>query len=172
MRKDLVSALALTLALPLASLWPAAAAQAADIGVSVQISQPGVYGRVDIGRFPQPEVVVAQPVIIGRPMPRVEPVYMWVPPGHRAHWSRYCGQYHACGLPVYFVQDRWYGEHVHPRGGERRFQADERREMRPEMRPEMRRDERREDRREDRHDERWGEGRGENRGGGHHDRRD
>ena len=33
-------------------------------GVSVQISQPGVYGRIDIGRFPQPQVVVAAPVIV------------------------------------------------------------------------------------------------------------
>jgi hypothetical protein len=148
MRKHLASALALTLALPLASLWAATAAHAADVGVSVQISQPGVYGRVDIGRFPQPEVVVAQPVIIGRPAPRVEPVYMWVPPGHRARWSRYCGQYHACGVPVYFVQDRWYGEHVRPHaqgrdGGRADF---------------------REDRREDRRDERRDEGRAEGRG--------
>ena len=40
------------------------AAGATDVGVSVSVSQPGVYGRVDIGRFPQPQIVVAQPVII------------------------------------------------------------------------------------------------------------
>lgn len=90
-------------------------AHAADVGVSVSISQPGVYGRVDIGRFPQPQVVVAQPVTIYRPVvvqPAVQPVYMWVPPGHRKNWRKHCGQYGACGVPVYFVQDRWYGEHV------------------------------------------------------------
>jgi hypothetical protein len=87
----------------------------ADVGVSISVSQPGVYGRVDVGQYPQPQLVVQQPVIIARP-PRAEPppppVYMWVPPAQRTHWSRYCGQYHACGAPVYFVQDGWYREHV------------------------------------------------------------
>ena len=44
-------------------------AQAADVGVSIGISQPGVYGRIDIGRFPQPQVIMEQPVII-RPRQR------------------------------------------------------------------------------------------------------
>ena len=73
----------------------APAAGATDVGVSVQISQPGVYGRIDIGRFPQPQVVIAQPVIVAQP--RVvyarpaDPVYLWVPPGHRKHWRKHCG---------------------------------------------------------------------------------
>ena len=93
-----------------------APALAADVGVSVSISQPGVYGRVDIGRFPQPQVVLAQPVLIVRPVRVVEqqPVYLWVPPGHRQDWRRYCGQYNACGTPVYFVSDDWYGQNVQP----------------------------------------------------------
>ena len=45
----------------------ASAVNATDVGVSVQISQPGVYGRVDIGRFPQPQVIVAQPVVVAPP---------------------------------------------------------------------------------------------------------
>jgi hypothetical protein len=163
MRKPLAT-VALALTLPLGSLWPLACAHAADVGVSVQISQPGVYGRVDIGRFPQPEVVVAQPVIIGRPAPRVEPVYMWVPPAHQARWSRYCGQYRACGVPVYFVQDRWYGEHVRPHGPGRRGEFDERRDDRPHDHRGEHRDERRGDGRSD--------GRGDGRGEGRHDRRD
>lgn len=86
-----------------------------DVGVSIGISQPGVYGRVDIGRFPQPVLVAPQPVVIGAPVVAApQPVYMWVPPGHRRNWRRYCGRYHACGMPVYFVQDRWYREHVMP----------------------------------------------------------
>ena len=94
----------------------AAPVLAADVGVSVSISQPGVYGRVDIGRFPQPQVVLAQPVVIVRPVRVVEqqPVYLWVPPGHRQDWRRYCGQYNACGTPVYFVRDDWYGQNVQP----------------------------------------------------------
>jgi hypothetical protein len=45
-------------------------------------------------------------------------VYLWVPPGHRKNWRKHCGQYQACGVPVYFVRDDWYGKHV--RGGEHR----------------------------------------------------
>ena len=110
----------LSCAVALLALAQMGSASAADVGVSVQISQPGVYGRVDIGRFPQPQVVVAQPVVIVRPVmvqqAPPQPVYMWVPPGHRQNWRRYCGQYNACGVPVYFVQDQWYGEHVQGHG--------------------------------------------------------
>lgn len=90
-------------------------ALAADVGVSVQISQPGVYGRIDIGRFPQPQVIVAQPVRISQSRMVVvqpQPVYMWVPPGHQKNWRRHCGRYNACGVPVYFVQDAWYQQNV------------------------------------------------------------
>ena len=102
----------------LAAALPGAPARAADVdvGVSIQISQPGVYGRIDIGRFPQPRVVVAQPVIIERPVrvvQRPEPVYLWVPPGHRKNWRKHCRDYGACGVPVYFVKDEWYHQHVH-----------------------------------------------------------
>ncbi len=93
-----------------------ASSWAADVGVSVQISQPGVYGRVDIGRFPQPEVIVQQPVIVAQPRvvvaQPVQPVYMWVPPGHRKDWHKHCRAYNACGVPVYFVRHDWYGQHV------------------------------------------------------------
>ncbi|WP_088279728.1 hypothetical protein [Ideonella sp. A 288] len=99
-------------------LAAAGAAQATDVGVSIGISQPGVYGRIDIGRFPQPTVVVAQPVIIQQPRMVVaqpmEPVYLWVPPGHRRNWRHHCARYDACGMPVMFVQDRWYRQHVAP----------------------------------------------------------
>jgi len=54
-------------------------------------------------------VVVMQP----------EPVYMWVPPGHRKNWRKHCGQYHACGVPVYFVQDQWYDQNVRKHGHDR-----------------------------------------------------
>lgn len=90
-------------------------AAAADVGVSVQISQPGIYGRIDIGRFPQPQVVVQQPVLVMPPYVRpLQPVYMWVPPGHRKDWKKHCGAYGACGVPVYFVTDEWYAERVQP----------------------------------------------------------
>ena len=112
MKRTLAAACALAAALAMA-----ATAHAADVGVSVQISQPGVYGRIDVGRFPQPQLVVAQPVYVERPVivhqaPPPQPVYMWVPPGHRKNWRKHCREYGACGVPVYFVQDRWYDEHV------------------------------------------------------------
>ena len=89
------------------------AVAAADVGVSIQFAQPGVFGRVDIGAFPQPQVIVAQPVVVAPPPgPPPEPVYLWVPMEHRQHWDRYCGQYHACGHPVYFVNHVWYRNNV------------------------------------------------------------
>ena len=99
-----------------------------NVGVSVHVSQPGVYGRVDIGSVPPPApaLVYAQPVLVQPPPPpprrvavvRPQPVYMWVPPGHRKNWSKHCARYGACGVPVYFVQDGWYREHaLHGRGG-------------------------------------------------------
>jgi hypothetical protein len=102
-----------TVALACAAL--AGTAAAADVGVSVQISQPGVYGRIDIGRFPQPQVIVAQPVIVARPVvvaQPVQPVYMWVPMGHRKNWHKHCHEYNACGAPVYFVRHDWYEQNV------------------------------------------------------------
>ena len=104
-----------------------APALAADVGVSVSIGQPGVYGRLDIGNFPQPQLVFPQPVVI-HPVPVgvvYEPLYLHVPPGHAKQWRKYCGKYDACGRPVYFVQDGWYHDvysphykkhHAHKRG--------------------------------------------------------
>lgn len=93
-----------------------APAFATDVGVSVSVSQPGVYGRVDIGRFPQPVVINAQPVIITQPhvvvAQPVQPVYLWVPPGHQKKWHKHCYKYNACGMPVHFVREEWYHRHV------------------------------------------------------------
>ena len=98
---------------------------AADVGVSVEISQPGVYGRIDVGRFPAPQVIVPQPVIIQRGVvgSPVQPIYLWVPPGHRKNWARYCAQYRACGHPVYFVRHDWYNREVR---GHREFRGGDR----------------------------------------------
>ena len=95
----------------------AAPALGADVGVSVNIGEPGFYGRLDIGNFPQPQVIYPQPVII-QPVPVgvvAEPLYLRVPPGHRKNWAKHCRKYNACGQPVYFVQDRWYNNEYVPR---------------------------------------------------------
>ena len=85
-------------------------ALAADVGVSVSIGQPGFYGRIDIGNYPQPQLIYPAPVMI-QPMPMgmaPHPIYLRVPPGHRKNWRKHCRRYGACGQPVYFVQDNWY----------------------------------------------------------------
>jgi len=93
-----------------------------NVGVSIGINQPGVYGRIDIGNYPPPAVVYAQPVIIAptRVATYQRPIYLYVPPGHQKHWAKHCGQYNACGQPVYFVQENWVREHQRDARDDRR----------------------------------------------------
>jgi hypothetical protein len=110
----------------LAGLAALPAAQAAtDVGVSVQVSQPGVYGRIDIGNT-RPQVINTTPVIIAQPQPAPQPqmrqapvvvappqpIYMWVPEGHQRNWKKHCHRYNACNQQVYFVQDQWYNDNI------------------------------------------------------------
>jgi hypothetical protein len=93
------------------------AASAADVGVSVNISEPGFYGRIDIGRVPSPVLIYPQPVIIEQRSVHVmrQPIYLHVPPGHEKKWDKHCRRYNACGQPVFFVQDGWYRDVYAPR---------------------------------------------------------
>lgn len=136
--------LCLLAALSLGSL----AAQAADVGVSVQIGQPGFYGRIDIGNMPSPGVIYTQPMLIKRVAHPPPPLYLRVPPGHYKNWGKHCHRYDACGRPVYFVREDWYERQYHGR-------------------PQERRDDR-EDRREDRRDDRRDDGPGRGHGHGKH----
>lgn len=97
-------------------------ALAADARVSVQIGEPGFYGRIDIGGFPQPQLIYPQPVLIERVPAGVvrAPIYLRVPPGHVKNWRKHCRKYNACGQPVYFVQDSWYTQEYVPRYRESR----------------------------------------------------
>lgn len=90
---------------------------AADVGVgvSIRIGDPNFYGQIDIGDFPRPALIYAEPIIIRRPAVVYEPIYLRVPPGHAKRWKRYCAGYHACGRPVYFVRDNWYTDVYAPR---------------------------------------------------------
>lgn len=119
----------------LAASVATAPAFSSDVGVSIGINQPSVYGRIDIGRVPappmliyqQPVVIMASPVAIQR-----QPIYMHVPPGHAKKWKSYSGRYQACGQPVYFVQDGWYRDvYVPVQYGERgdRYDKHERKEQ-------------------------------------------
>jgi len=106
-----------TLIIAAGMLALASTAMASDVGVSVNIGQPGFYGQIDIGSFPRPRVVYAQPVIVERPRTYIEqqPIYLRVPPGYAKHWTRHCREYNACGRRVLFVQDSWYANEYAPR---------------------------------------------------------
>ena len=123
-------------------------ALAADVGVSINIGQPGFYGRIDIGNYPPPVLVRLQPIII-LPAPvyaEPEPVYLYVPGYQQRNWRRYCRNYNACGQPVYFVQQDWYQREYAPRYREEHYGEHDRG-----------------------HDERRGDDRGEGRGDRHRD---
>jgi hypothetical protein len=131
----------------------AVSAQASDVNVSVSVGQPGFYGRIDIGGAPPPEVIYARPVTVrpppGPPPAREEPLYLRVPPGHQKKWSKHCGQYNACGRPVYFVKDKWYNNVYVPHYRERHRDRD-RNEYRHENRRDYDRDRARRHDRDDR----------------------
>ena len=88
----------------------------AQVGVSVNVGEPGFFGQIDIGQAPPPAVIYPQPVVI-QPAPGYVggPLYLHVPPGHERHWAEHCAQYNACGRPVYFVRDDWYQREYVPR---------------------------------------------------------
>ncbi|MGB9129268.1 MAG: hypothetical protein WCB97_06440 [Thiobacillus sp.] len=99
-------------------------ALAADVGVSISIGQPGFYGQIDIGSYPQPRLVYQQPRVIYRSAVNRQPIYMNVPPGHARNWRKHCRAYNACGERVYFVQNNWYSQeyvpHYQKQHGDRR----------------------------------------------------
>jgi len=105
----------LLLAAAVAAATMTTPAFAADAAVSISVGEPGFYGRIDIGGYPQPQVIYRQPIVIERvPMDR-PPVYLRVPPGHAKNWSKHCSKYNACGERVFFVKDTWYNREYVPR---------------------------------------------------------
>ncbi len=137
-------------------------ASAADVGVSISIGQPGFYGQLNIGDFPQPSVIYAQPMIIDhRSMRSQEPIYLRVPQNHYRNWNKYCHKYNACNRRVYFVHDNWYRNEYAPRYREKH---QDRRNDRMDNRRNDRIDDRRDDRRDDRQDDRQGDNRGNDHG--------
>lgn len=87
----------------------------AQVGVSVSVGQPGFYGRLDLGDFPPPALIYRQPMTVMPVVPGAAPVYLRVPPGHAKNWRKHCHRYDACGVPAYFVTDRWYAREYVPR---------------------------------------------------------
>ena len=149
-----------------AALLSAATAAVAQVGVSVTVGQPGFYGRLDIGDYPAPQLIYAQPVIVQRPQYYTgHPIYLRVPPGHAKNWSKHCRKYNACNQEVYFVQDSWYNNQYVPR-----YRQQHGDHGRPDYRDRDRHDDRRDDRHDDRrdkHDNKPGKGHGNGNGNGH-----
>lgn len=93
----------------IALAFGAGTAQAADVGLSISVGQPGFYGRINIGGYPPPALVYGQPILAepddGYPG---HPIYLRVPPRWARHWRRHCAEFRACHRPVYFVREGWY----------------------------------------------------------------
>jgi hypothetical protein len=120
----------------------------ADVGVSISVGQPGFFGQIDLGNFPQPQVVYPQPVMVETVDPNRPPIYLHVPPGYEKHWKKHCREYHACGERVFFVRDKWYQKQYVPHYQEmHRDHREAGREEHHEERHEERHDRREEERR-------------------------
>lgn len=152
------------------------AVQAADVGVSINIGQPGFYGRIDLGNAPAPQLYYREPVWVQRAAVRPAPIYLYVPHGHQSDWKRYCRQYGACGQPVYFVRDNWYRDVYVPhyrdyhddRGGWRSERREDRREERREDRQDDWRDKHGKDKHKDKDKDHYKD-KGHGKGKGKHD---
>ncbi|MBV8680224.1 MAG: hypothetical protein JO338_07250 [Aquitalea sp.] len=143
------------LLLVLLALGATAPALAANVGISVNIGEPGFYGQLDIGNYPAPPVLYPQPVIVSPVVVAQPPIYLRVPPGHARHWDRYCGRYHACDKRVFFVQDQWYRQEYGPRYlHDHDHRPDHGREH-GDWHGDQHGDDHRHDQRHDQHDNRW-----------------
>ncbi|MFZ2855245.1 MAG: hypothetical protein WAZ34_14205 [Rhodocyclaceae bacterium] len=139
----------------IAAAFAVAAVPAFAADVSISIGQPGFYGRIDIGDYPQPQVIYRRPMMIERVEIDRPPIYLRVPPGHAKNWRKHCHRYNACGERVYFVQNNWYNQEYVPRYQERHRDRRDGRDHR-----DGRRDEHRD---HDRGNERYGDDRGHDR---------
>lgn len=139
---------------------------AGDLDIHVLLSgqiAPGVYGQVQLGNERPPPLVYERPMLIEPQAEPPPPIYLHVPPGHAKNWRKHCGEYHACGRPVYFVRSEEYDpgyvarDHERERDeARRRWEDHERDESRDRDRDHGQRRDRDEDHDHgrDRHDER------------------
>jgi hypothetical protein len=148
-----ISVLCSTLATP---------ALARDVDVSINIGHPGFYGQIDLGGFPRPPLIYAQPRIIEYGPVSRPPIYLRVPPGHAKNWRKHCHAYGACGERVYFVRNDWYTNEYVPRYRHRHGHRHDYRDDRRDHRRDHYRDD---DRRHDRHERHEHRGDDHDRGG-------
>jgi hypothetical protein len=95
----------LSLSILIAAMSVAAAAAAA-----VSDSDAGIYGQLDLAKFPKPKLTNSKPVIIEAIENKAasKPVYIHIAPGQEQHWRTLCKTYAACAAPVYFVTENWF----------------------------------------------------------------
>ncbi len=95
----------------LASLLAAPLFAQAQVGVSINVGEPGFYGQINIGNAAPPPVVYQAPMVVEAPPGGVieAPLYLRVPEEHHRNWRKFCHQYNACNRKVYFVTEDWYG---------------------------------------------------------------
>ena len=80
------------------------------VDVDIGVGSPGYYGVLPIQGV-TPSLWNANPIVaIGAALAGA-PIYLTVPDKHRRHWKRYCAEYGACGVPVYFVRRGWYNNY-------------------------------------------------------------
>jgi hypothetical protein len=94
-----------------ATVLATATAFAGDVGTLGGLGEPG-YGQIDIHKFPKPDVVNPDPVVVRSVDGSVagEPVYLRVPPEHAKNWRKHCQKYNACDQRVYFIEETWYNK--------------------------------------------------------------
>lgn len=113
------------IAFAIVSLAPSAFAQSTKVGVSIQVGQPGFFGRLDIGDIQQPQLIYSEPRIIQPRYSNRAPLYLVVPYGHSKNWKKHCSRYNACGHPVYFVKEQWYNDSYAPQYREKHNKHDD-----------------------------------------------
>lgn len=108
----------------IAALAAAATASvfASDAGVPLSTGLPGFYGRIDVGGYPQPQLIYSQPIAVQRVSLSRQPIYLHVRPGHASNWRKHCHTYDACGERVLFVHNDWYSREYVPRYLERYYE--------------------------------------------------
>lgn len=91
----------------------AAPALATDVGISLRIGQPAIYGRVDIGGYPPPRVIYRQPMVVER-----VPVYV-VQNGW--YQREYVPRHHRHQAHPYRRDDHRHGYREHRRNDHRNY---------------------------------------------------
>ena len=100
-----VAAFAVALLALLAAAVPAAASDLRNLTTGGPL-RPGIYGRIEVRGPTPPPVIYGQPVLVSQTTipARMQPVYLYVPPGQVRKWKQNCAQWKACDEPVLFVR--------------------------------------------------------------------